>query len=275
MRIRGSGTGSGGFGQGGSRSGSFRKKHRLGQHVQGILLKNLPDNMAWVEIDGDRLLAQLEVSHPEGSRLQFVIKQLTPDIVLKELRPGHAAGQTALDLAKAFDSSRALFEHKIRTRLDETGKTGRPLPVSEFMELLAADPELWTGYRDAANCAGAISSVLQADNKGTLLYQPWLAPDARRQATLVRAGKEPSQLTEILIEFDHTRMGLVRAQFLHRDDAVSCKFRLQHPAHDKALMRYLDSRGHAGLGEAVNHLGTARLPRSSHGGIIAELLFKA
>ena len=273
MRVTGSGTGGSGFGQGGSRSDSFRKRHRVGQQVRGVLLKNLPDSMAWVEIDGDRLLAQLEVAHPEGSRLLFVIKQLTPEIVLKELRASLSAGVGALDLVKAFDSARTLFEQRFRVRLNETGKDGRPLPLDEFLELLANDHELRAGYLDAANCARAVTAVLRGDGRGTLLYQPWLAPDAMRQATYVAPGHKSSPLTEILVEFDHPRLGLVRTQFLHLDGALSCRLKMQHPSRDKGLLRYLNSRNHDG--PPINHLGTVKLPRTSHGGLVAELLFRA
>lgn len=273
MRISGSGTGNGSFGGGGSRSDRFRRKHRPGQKVRGLLLKNLPDSMAWVDIDGDRLLAQLESAHPEGARLLFLVQKLTPQIVLKELTEGAAAKADALSFMGDFDAARTLFENRFRPALDGAGLAGKPLPIVAFLKLLAGSPELHAAYRDAAACARPIADSLVRAGKGRLLYQPWLAPDGRRQASLVRSANAADGLTETLVEFDHARLGLVRVQFLARANELTCKVLLQHPEQSASLARYLASRAHAGS-VAVNHLGVARLPRASHGGIVTEALFK-
>jgi hypothetical protein len=273
MRISGSGTGNGSFGNGGSRSDNFRRKHRVGQKVRGLLLKNLPDAMAWVDIDGDRLLAQLESAHPEGSRLFFLVQKLTPQIVLKEL-PWTGGGKgDGLSLMGDFDTARTLFENRFRPALSEADLSGKPLPLALFLKLLAGSPALRTAYLDAADCARTIGKTLDGAGKGRLLYQPWLAPDGRRQATLIRGGGAAEGLTETLVEHDHARMGLVRVQFLTRNNDLTCKVLLQHPEQSTPLARYLASRAHGGP-VAINHLGVGRLPRTSHGGIVAEALFQ-
>ena len=275
MRISGYGSGDSFGGGGGSRSDRFRHKHRPGQKVRGILLKNLPDAMAWVEIDGDRLLAQLETAHPEGSRLFFLIQQLTPRIILKELTGGPTdGGAHTLGRVSDFDSARTLFENRFRPALKEAELDGSPLSLPRFLTLLAANPPLYAAYRDAANCAQPLSEALTAMGKGSLAYQPWLAPTGRRQATFVRAVGADSALSETIVEFDHDRMGLTRVQFLRKGDTLSCRVLLQHPDHGKALAKYLDSRNHSDLGLRFQLLGVARLPRTSHGGILTETLFK-
>jgi hypothetical protein len=273
--VRISGSGTGGYGGGGSRSDRFRNRHRPGQKVRGVLVKNLPDAMAWVDIDGERLLAQLETTHPEGSRLLFLVQQLVPRIVLKELSGGaHGNAAGALGRVSDFDSARTLFENRFRPALKQAGRFGRPLPLPDFLTLLAAAPALHAAYQDAANCARPLSLALQEAGKGALLYQPWLAPTGLRQATIVRHAGDASHLTEILIEFDHARMGLTRVQFLRKTDTLSCRVQLQHPEHATALSRYLDTRRPPGSPLRIQHLGVAKLPRASHGGLLAELLFK-
>lgn len=274
MRISGSGTG-GSYSGGGSRSDRFRKRHRPGQKVRGVLIKNLPDAMAWVDIDGERLLAQLETAHPEGSRLLFLVQQLVPRIVLKELTGGtHGNAAGALGRVSDFDSARTLFENRFRPALEQAGRFGHPLPLPHFLALLAANPPIHAAYQDAANCALPLSRSLQEADMGALVYQPWLAPTGRRQATIVRRALDDSRLSETLIEFDHARMGLTRVQFLCKTDTLSCRMQLQHPEYAQALSRYLATRNHPGTPFHIQHLGIAKLPRTSHSGILAELLFK-
>ena len=274
MRVSGSGTG-GSYNGGGSRSDRFRNRHRPGQKVSGVLVKNLPDSMAWVDIDGERLLAQLESPRTEGSRLLFLVQQLVPQIILKELTgEAHGNASSALGRVSDFDSARTLFENRFRPALKQAGRFGRPLPLPDFLALLAATPSLHAAYQDAANCAAPLSQALQDADKGTLRYQPWLAPTGRRQATVVRHAQADSLLTEILVEYDHTRLGLTRVQFLRKDDTLSCRVQLQHPEHAHALTRYLDTRKHAGTDIHIQHLGVTKLPRANHSGILAELLFK-
>lgn len=274
MRVSGSGTG-GSYNGGGNRSDRFRNRHRPGQKVRGMLIKNLPDSLAWVDIDGERLLAQLESPRPEGSRLLFLVQQLIPQIILKELTGGtQGNAANALGRISDFDSARTLFENRLCSALKQAGLFGRAMPLPDFLSLLASTPPLHAAYQDAADCAAPLSKALLDADKGTLCYQPWLAPTSRRQATIARNAQTDSQLTETLIEFDHTRMGLTRVQFLHKGDSLSCRVQLQHPEHANDLSRYLDSRKYHSTGFTIQHLGVTKLPRTSHSGILAELLFK-
>nr|WP_319585039.1 hypothetical protein [uncultured Pseudodesulfovibrio sp.] len=243
--------------------------------MRGVLIKNLPDSMAWVDIDGERLLAQLESPRPEGSRLLFLVQQIVPQIVLKELT-GDAHGNAANTLTRVsdFDSARTLFENRFRTALKEADLFGRPLPLPDFLGLLAANPPLYAAYQDAANCAAPLSKALQDANKGTLRYQPWLAPTGQRQATVIRQADRESQLTEIVIEFDHARMGLTRVQFLRKADTLSFRAQLQHPEYAHHLAADFETRRYSDTVFQIRHLGVGKLPRTSHSGILAELLFK-
>ncbi|GAB6038856.1 hypothetical protein JCM15519_34150 [Fundidesulfovibrio butyratiphilus] len=89
MRIKGQGASSGGFGQS-SRDNSrrrenFRRSHRAGQRVRGRILEWRGQDLAWVEIDGHGLLAQVARNSTLGLERRFLIVSLEPEIVLREL----------------------------------------------------------------------------------------------------------------------------------------------------------------------------------------------
>ena len=88
MRIRGSGSSSfesGGQRRESERSERFRKAHRAGQKVLGTIREWDDSGLAWVEIDGHRLLAQVSQDSSLGLERAFLIVRLSPDIVLKEI----------------------------------------------------------------------------------------------------------------------------------------------------------------------------------------------
>lgn len=90
MRIKGQGSSSGGFGQS-ARDGSqrrrdnFRRTHRAGQRVRGRILEWRGQDLAWVEIDGHGLMAQVTRNSALGLERSFLIVSLDPEIVLREL----------------------------------------------------------------------------------------------------------------------------------------------------------------------------------------------
>jgi len=98
MRIRGQGSSSFGFDgqrQNSQRSERFRRAHRAGQKVKGTILEWHSPGLAWVDIDGHRLLAQVSQDSALGLERLFLIARLTPDIILREITNG---GATKLDI---------------------------------------------------------------------------------------------------------------------------------------------------------------------------------
>lgn len=274
MRIKGYGSGTGGFSGSGGRSDSFRKKHHLGQKIRGKLIKNIAENMAWVDFNGDRLLAQLANPHPEGSLHLFIIKQLHPQIILKELTASHSSGINALNLASAFDTARILFENDFSTILKARSSIKPALSCIDFIKLLATETNLFARYMDAANCARSISNVLQDSDCGIVLYQPWLASESHRQITLVKKTDQHSKMAESIVEFDHPSMGLVRIEFLYKAKTVAYKLKMQRPQYRSSLMRFLSAKKYHGNDLNIQNLGISKLPPNGHGGILAELLFR-
>lgn len=274
MRIRNSGAGFRGFG-GKSRSDSFKQKHKLGGKIKGKLLKRVSDDMAWVSIDGDKLLAQLHSAHKEGASLTFIIKQLTPDIILKEVFEFSSGSANALDLANNFNTARTLFENRFRSVQQTLKANNATSKVEKFLELLANNPALYASFKDATICAQTISTHLETTTTGHLLYQPWLAPEGRRQTTFIRnfPQQKPNPLIETIVEFEHSSWGMVRVEFLYKRPKAGFKLKLQHPAQSDSLLHYLTTRSYPDLTTKMECLGVKKLPQNKHGGILTELMF--
>ncbi len=168
MRVSGSGGGYENSGGRNNRSDSFRHKHHLGQKVKGTILKYISDDMAWISIDGNKLLAQLKSTHQVGSRLTFLIKQLVPDIVLKEIFEFDSDKADVLGLASSFDTARTLFENRFRKRLSNRPSTPYLFSPETFLEDLISDISLYAAFKDAVDCASSISNHLEIKNKGCI-----------------------------------------------------------------------------------------------------------
>jgi len=273
MRIGDSGSGSsGGYGSGGGRSSSFRQGRRVGQKVRGRVIKRISTDMAWVEIDGVRLLAQLQSAPREGTWLVFVIQQLSPEIVLKELFEPREASTRRLETAASFEAARTLFENKFRPFVSVLSKLSPGIRSTAFVTLLGDQPKLLATYLDTLACAREIATRFPSGNH-RLLYQPWLIPEGRRQATIVRTPQtdQESQLVAAMVEFELVPYGLVRSEFLNKNGETGYRLKLQRPELKEELKRRLEALTEGQ--ESIRCLSVDKLPQREHGGIVAELLF--
>jgi len=226
--------------------------------------------MGWVEIEGHKLLAKLQ-SHPAvGTLLTFVIKQLTPDIVLKEIYESSPVVANALELASSFEASRALFENKFRAHAPGISAESPDNRVTAFISLLDNDKKLLAAYMDVLNCAHGITHRFGSAKGHVLLYQPWLIPEGRRVATFIRYSGD-SPMTATLVEFEASPFGLARIEFLHKDQETGYRLKLQHQERKMSLETYLNRKTR--LTENVRCLGISKLRQREHGGILAELMF--
>lgn len=258
------------FGGKGSRSDSFKKGRKVEDKVRGTLLKWVSDDMAWVNIEGHKLLAQLNSKPQVGSILTFVIKQLSPSIVLKEVFSPSGGTSGALSLARNFETSRALFQNRFNQRKDfhdvlKKNNTGA------FIEALSSDDKLLVAYLDTLNCINQINAVLDKHADGLLFYTPWIIPTARNQIGLIIST--PHKMTEVRYEFELPIIGMVRSDFLYKPSAASYRLRLEHPAYSSEIKRVLNSCNVLGF-KNFHCLGVGPLPRQQYGGMLAELLFK-
>lgn len=275
MRIRNSGSSFFGFGGGdGNRSESFKRGKRLGQKVRGTLLKWVSQDMAWVEIDGQKLLAQLHSKPPVGARLTFIIKQLSPEIILKEIFEAPAAGVRALSMAGDFEAARTLFESQLQPSQKALVNLSSRDRLSTFTTLLSENKKLLYAFLDTATCLTTINAAILSDKPDRLSYTPWLVPAARRFISISRPKGESTDLTESIIEFDLHDFGMVRIEFLFKSPTTSFRLKLQHPSKGKKLVNYITNRQYGDLQGDIQCLGISPLPQSGHGGILAEVMFR-
>lgn len=277
MRIRDSGTGFFGFGGGGgSRSDSFKKGRRVGQKLRGTLLKWVSENLAWVVIDGHKLLAQLQSRPPVGARLTFIIKQLHPEVVLKEIFDASTAGVSALSLARGFENARTLFENRLREHVKLLSSIQQCKRSKAFLDILENDKKLLTTFLDTASCVSAINQSIDTNKQGWLSYNPWLLPSGRRHISILRNNESgnSSGLIESISEFELGDFGMVRVEFLFKHPDTGYRLKLQHLSRGNDLKTYLDSRKYPNLKGDARCLSISQLPQSAHGGILAELMFK-
>lgn len=272
MRIRGGGSGFAGFGDGENRSDQFRQGRRPGQKVRGKLVRWVSDGMAWILIDGHHLLAQLQSRPPEGSVLTFIIKQLSPEIVLKEIFGGSGTVPDGLAAASAFETARTIFENRFRPLGPALANADTASRLPRFIELLAGEPSLCAAYLDASDCAQGINALLGSGRTGRIAYQPWLTPLCRRQLTRMPHPETVTGqgLAEVVVECEAGPLGLVRVEFLHKGTATGYRVKVQRPARAHELKTFLLSR----MPDAgIECLGVGKIPQSEHGGILAGLLF--
>ncbi len=276
MRIRNDGSGFSGSGGGGSRSDSFRKGRKPGQKVHGKLVKWISDDRAWVLIDGHHLLAQLQSRPQVGARLTFIIQQLRPDIVLKEVFEATGVGPGALNMAGDFETARTLFENALRPNAAHVANAPAEARMDAFFSMLTSDSSLRATYLDAVNCSETINSQFGGDSAGKILYQPWLAPTARRQLTRVRhkmSSQQPTGLVEVSVECETNSLGLVRTELLFKAPSAGYRVKIQRPSLAADLKKVLLALSFGLPCIDVECLGVAKLPQGEHGGILAEFMF--
>ncbi len=88
MRVSGQGSGAAPRHDGrrqSDRAERFRRARRPGEILSGFVTHWETSELAWVEIDGDPLLARLPGDIPLGRAVRLLIETLYPDITLRRL----------------------------------------------------------------------------------------------------------------------------------------------------------------------------------------------
>tara|TARA_B100000683_G_scaffold257458_1_gene278993 strand:+ start:1791 stop:2609 length:819 start_codon:yes stop_codon:yes gene_type:complete len=258
------------FSRGGSRSDTFKKGRKVDDKVRGTLLKWVSGDMAWVNIEGHKLLAQLNSKPLVGATLTFVIKQLNPDIVLKELFAPTGGNSGALSLARNFETARTLFQTRFHQQKPTVG-FGQSADKRHFLDALSSNDQLFAAYVDTLNCIKTINSTIDQHKNGILFYTPWIVAGARNHIGLMKL--DPVGISEVRYELELPILGLIRADFLYKPSAVSYRLRLEHPSYANQIKRVLGTCHIEGF-DNFHCLGVGPLPKHQHGGILAEILFK-
>lgn len=256
------------------RARQFRARHSLGQRVTGRFVKWERPGLAWVSFDGINLLANLETEPAPGSRLNFTVTGLTPDIVLKELPKGGASPSGGPNFVQAFSLARSAFEAHSQAPivgLDVSGMDEQAR-MEYFFEALDAKGRAL--YLIAAQAQCRVNGWLSGSGSARLHYRPWLLPQARSHEMVRRvAEKEDGDpFVELAAGFVLDSVGPVQIRLLARTPVARYRVWLEDPARVDTVRDLLDGLNLDGFGLDVDRLAVERAPKYAHGGVLSELL---
>ncbi|MGE4298744.1 MAG: hypothetical protein AB7E47_12000 [Desulfovibrionaceae bacterium] len=287
MRISGSGVGGGG-GQNrpDSRKERFRRAHRVGDRLTGRLLRWQAEGLAWVEVDGQEMLARIESRPAPGQELAFLVLRLDPDIELKELADGGdpfgqaGPGGAPAMVLQGFWSLRNQLDSLLPTLFPLAAACAppdAPAPLPDratrkraFLAAVGADARAMALYAALLDRQREINYHLAARNIGTLRYVPWLVPGARDQELFVTATPQAGAPKADIAFGCHTRaLGAVLARLLHADGRTAVRLFVERPdatAELAALCATLLPEGSAAV-----FLGAGPLPPGYQGVLTGRL----
>ncbi|WP_018123994.1 hypothetical protein [Desulfovibrio oxyclinae] len=259
MRIRGGGRYSG---DRTSRSESFKRSHRVGQKVRGRILRWEDEDLAWVNIDGDPLLANIPSGPAPGSVLAFKVISLNPQIHLQALHGGGGGNLApALTGVMGFTKARQTFESLIRPHaasLQDQPLAERILTLTELLRT----PEIGEAHARVQTAVDGINT-LGADR--TLSYTPLLLPTAREQATFVKRGV--GEFFEVVHEFTLGEFGDCQLVCLHKGERTSYRIKVGRAFYAKPLTHLLQKT--EALPEHAEFLG-AEVLTGAPGGMLSR-----
>lgn len=180
------------------KAAAFRRAHRVGQILHGRLLRWIRGNMALVNVGGQELVAELHAKPESGVPLRFLVVQLLPDILLREIGDEEAARYAApsrRDSMHAYMTARNTLDALLHDRL----WSRHDLRTAHFADLhhvhtlfanfIAEDAEALTLFTEVNRCLLPVNNLLAATNTGFLKYLPWLLPQARAVELLCAQGE--------------------------------------------------------------------------------------
>ena len=276
MRIRGSGSGASGHGgAGGSdeRRRAFRRKHRVGDRVRGVMVDWESQGLAWVEVSGVKLLAALDSGPEPGARLAFLVKSLDPDIVLQELPPAGGGEGLLTESTAGFWAARTEFEHYLRESSLPEDTADLPEPRKRFREHLLACPTLLAAWLRTQAMAETINAELVPARGLMLSYRPELMPGAWDHELLITTHGG-----ELAWAFTLPRWGRCQVRILFHKPVAGARVFLERSEHAEPLKRILPRLVERAAGrlagvkdlDRVDVLSVTPLPPGS-GQLLAEL----
>ncbi|MFW6324401.1 MAG: hypothetical protein ACOC0U_04985 [Desulfovibrionales bacterium] len=247
MKVFNSGSNSGSFGRHGHeshRAREFRARHSVGERLQGTVLTSPEHGRAWIDIQGSRLLAILRTTAFPGQELLFLITQLVPKIILKEITPEGSMGSLQ-DLVGKFSKERSRFEDlfaQCGSRLHDLPKRC-PARKESFLKLVANDTSALPVYLSLKQTEQVINQILEPAGR-SFHYLPWLFPDVcRSEAILLRQAEQMSSkgepCTELTALFLHPVVGPVRLHSLIQKRALLSRLFLQDLAHAEKMEQWI------------------------------------
>ncbi len=244
----------------------FRNRYQVGQVLHGKLLKWEQPELGWVEVQDLTLLAQIMSTPSPGALLTFRVEQLYPEIILKELAPGaegeEGSYKTPQESAGDFISIRARFESRSLHLFARAYTSCKP-GFAQFTDFLKSNTEHANRYFAVLNCVKELNSFSQS---ATIMYMPWLIPEAMNHEALVTGRKKESNdhsFYEMIISFTHPATGAARLKIMYKNPTAGFKLTSKHKVHSQPF-ELIE------LPNTVNYLGCDILPREGSSGVLSD-----
>ncbi|MGE4264165.1 MAG: hypothetical protein AB7E46_06810 [Desulfovibrio sp.] len=270
MRITGYGSGFGRHDAGRDRAAAFRARHSVGQRIKGRILRREPNGLYWVQVGGEDLLARLEVQAVPGDELLFIVRALTPEIMLQALAGGMSAGDLP-GLVQRFRAAREVFEANGSEMFAalQAVPPDASLRREAFQKALEARPDSAANYAKVLALLTQINSSLGEEQTAVALYQPWLLPVRRRQEMLRRDRADGG--AETSCSAVDPVAGAFELRLRSGSDAASLVLTAERPEACGPLQVEIAALVRADLGLEPVMLGPSRLRRNNLGGVLGEL----
>ncbi len=270
MRITGYGTGFGRHDAGRDRAAAFRARHSVGQRIKGRILRREPNGLYWVQVGGEELLARLEVQADPGDELLFIVRALTPEIMLQALAGGMSAGDLP-GLVQRFRAAREVFEVNGAGMFAALQATPPDVSLREeaFQKTLEARPDSASNYSKVLALLTQINSSLGEEQTAVALYQPWLLPLCRRQEMLRRDRADGG--AETSCSAVDPAAGAFELRLRSGNDAASLVLTAERPEACGPLQVEIAALVYGDLGLEPVMFGPNRLRRNNLGGVLGEL----
>jgi hypothetical protein len=267
MRIRNSEKTSGSSVTGNTERGAgFRRRHRVGEHVQGRIIRVEPGDMAWVAFDGEPLLTNIPNCPPPGTVLGFLVLQLHPEITLKSAPRQNGQGRGLSGGIQDFYAARAAYEAELDGR--DTLPAGHDAYHAALDPLLA---KLLGQVESAVDDVNANLAGASTPRTERLSYVPWIAPDAR-ETEMVTALPEEG-LGRAILGMRLPPCGAVQIRAMLRPPLLRCRVYAEHPESAARLAPLLARAVPCPTGEwSLECHGAEMMPKRYRGGLLAELL---
>lgn len=267
---------------------SFRRRHALGQEVEGVLCENSDAGFAWVNVGGLDLFAKVPFEARPGQRLLLRIMQLEPEIILKFIRQLHA--RTDAIQVQAYTASRNSCELAWQTFLHSelidnvTFQTTTSAPAEKFQKPELGEPlpenyvkageyqvDLLHGlfqdkflklnqdaakmYTELDNIQHAHINAAHSTESGVCAWAhiPWSGISGREKEFLI-VKKKGHKLDEVFMSGIWPELGGVMVAALGLDGKISCRISAQNMLPFEQTVQILNL---AGLGAVLRHVKQA------------------
>ncbi|UZP66852.1 hypothetical protein N1030_14735 [Desulfovibrio mangrovi] len=266
-----------------SRAAAFRRSHHVGQILHGKILRWVRGGMAWVHVGGQELLAQLHTTPEAGVALRFLVVQLVPEIILKEVDEDstHATGHTLspADIIRDYLAARDALDAHLHKHLwptlsldeDNTVSTDGMAPQggaasparNAFITHISQHEEGLALFTTLQHSLLRVNALLAASRSGVLCHLPWLLPEARGVEMLLPPRTEGT--TKITFGAVFPASGHVLIQCLAGTERMAYRLFLERAAPKVAatVCRVRDARRQQHATQ-LSCLGCGPLPAGIH-----------